>query len=183
MMYDLTLRTAGMLAGAFLLLIAVPSVVLPKATAELAKKFPRSGLFGVLLLTTAFLWSLYLLWTMEMGEFSGFRRPLLFALPIGFVLVLRFVREFLAVRALGILALLAAEPLLEAAFLRYEPSRLLVTVFAYILIVKGLFWVTMPYLLRDKINWAARSVGRWASVNALAAIYGAVLLFFAFTRY
>ena len=36
-------------------------------------------------------------------------RPFLFALPIGFLLTLRFVDEFLAVRALGILALLAAE--------------------------------------------------------------------------
>jgi len=63
-----------------------------------------------------------------MGEFSGFRRPLLIALPIGYVLVLRFVDEFLAVRALGILCLLAAEPLLGAAFLRYETSRLVVTV-------------------------------------------------------
>jgi vacuolar-type H+-ATPase subunit I/STV1 len=183
MMYDLTLRTAGFLAGGFLLLIALPAVILPKATVNFAKSFPRSGVLGFALLTIAFLWSFYLLWTMEMGEFSSFRRPLLIALPIGFVLVLWFVNEFLAVRALGILALLAAEPLLEAAFLRHEPSRLLVTVFAYILIVKGLFWVTMPYLLRDKIDWAARSVGRWVSVNALAAVYGAVLLFFAFTRY
>ena len=95
--------------------------------------------------------------TMEMGEFSSFRRPLLIALPIGYLLVMRFVNEFLAVRALGILCLLAAEPLLEAAFLRYEPSRLLVTVFAYILIVKGLFWVTMPYLLRDHIDLGSRS--------------------------
>ena len=41
-------------------------------------------------------------------------------------------------RALGILCLLAAEPLLDAAFLRPEMSRLLVTVFAYLLIVVGL---------------------------------------------
>ena len=57
---------------------------------------------------------------MEMGEFSNFRRPLLIILPVGFLLVLRFVDEFLAVRALGILCLLAAEPLLDAAFLRPE---------------------------------------------------------------
>src|SRR5260370_41918906 len=89
-----------------------------------------------------------------MGEFSAFRRPLLIALPIGYVLVLRFVDEFLAVRALGILCLLAAEPLLDAAFLRYETSRLLVTVLAYLLIVAGLLWLTIPYLLRDQITGA-----------------------------
>src|SRR5213078_2815001 len=105
-------------------------------------------------------WTFWLLATIKMGEFAGFRRPLLIALPIGYVLVLRFVEEFLAVRALGILCLLAAEPLLDAAFLRYETSRLLVTVFAYLLVVAGLFWVTMPYLLREQITWAARSAFR-----------------------
>ncbi|PYI95079.1 MAG: hypothetical protein DMF00_16610 [Verrucomicrobia bacterium] len=108
---------------------------------------------------------------------------LLIALPIGYLLVLRFVDEFLAVRALGILCLLAAEPLLDAAFLRYESSRLLITVFAYLLIVAGLFWVSIPYVLRDQINWTARSVFRWRCLNAVAFIYGGVILAFAFTQY
>ncbi len=118
-----------------------------------------------------------------MGEFSAFRRPLLIALPIGYGLALRFVDEFLAVRALGILCLLAAEPLLDAAFLRYETSRLLITVFAYALIVAGLFWVAIPYVLRDQINWSARSVFRWRCLHAIAFIYGGVILAFAFTQY
>ncbi|MFL6540625.1 MAG: hypothetical protein ACJ8HU_07680, partial [Chthoniobacterales bacterium] len=71
----------------------------------------------------------------------------------------------------------------EAAFLRYETSRLLVTVFAYILIVKGLFWVTMPYVMRDMITWGTRTIGRWISLNAVILIYGAIILVCAFTRY
>ena len=118
-----------------------------------------------------------------MGEFSAFRRPLLIALPIGYMLALRFVEEFLAVRALGILCLLAAEPLLDAAFLRYETSRLLLTVLAYLLIIAGLFWVAIPYVLRDQINWSTRSVLRWRFLHAIALIYGGVILSFAFTRY
>ncbi|MDQ6655191.1 MAG: hypothetical protein M3Y80_05190 [Verrucomicrobiota bacterium] len=183
MIYHLSLQTAGLLAGAFLLLLALPSLVAPNAFRRLAPQFPRSKVLGIALLTLALVWSFWLLSTMEMGEFSNFRRPLQIALPIGYLLVMRFVDEFLAVRALGMLCLLAAEPLLDAAFLRSEGSRLLVTVFAYVLIVKGLFWVTMPYLLRDQIHWFARSAGRWISVNALALIYGAALLVFAFTRY
>jgi len=105
------------------------------------------------------------------------------ALPIVYVLALRFVDEFLAVRALGILCLLAAEPLLDAAFLRHETSRLLVTVFAYVLIVAGLFWVAIPYVLRNQINWSTRSVFRWRFLHALAFIYGCVILTFTFTRY
>jgi hypothetical protein len=183
MIYDLPLQTTATYAGIFLVLLGLPGVIMPNAVGAAARKFPRSLLLGIVLLTAAFLWSLWLLWTMEMGEFSSFRRPLLIALPIGFLLVLRFVNEFLAVRAFGILCLLAAEPLLESAFLRYEQSRLLVTVFAYILIVLGLFWVSLPYLLRDQIDWLSRSSARWLSFSVLAVIYGAILLFFAFTRY
>ena len=183
MIYDISLRTAGMLAGAFLLLVSLAGILLPGGVRAALAKLPRSRVAGIVLLTLAFIWSFWLLVTMEMGEFSGFRRPLMIALPIGYILVLRFVNEFLAVRALGILFLLAAEPLLEAAFLRHETSRLLVTVFAYILIVKGLFWVTMPYLLRDHIAWASRSTGVWLSMNALALVYGGAILACAFTQY
>lgn len=183
MIYDLSLRVAGYLCGVFLVLVGLLGVALPGPTRAGAMKFPRSSVAGFLLLTLAALWSFWLLATMEMGEFAAFRRPLLIFLPFAYALVLMFVREFLAVRALGMLFLLAATPLLEAAFLRHEASRLLVTVFAYVLIVVGIFWVTMPYLKRDFIAWSARSNGRWAGLHAGALLYGAVILFFALTRY
>jgi hypothetical protein len=182
MIYHLSLRSAGIIAGGFLILISLPGLLKPELAA-LAQKFPRSRATGVILLSVDLVWTVWLLATIEMGEFAAFRRPLLIAVPIGYVLVLRFVDEFLAVRALGILALLMAEPLLDAAFLRYEPSRLLVTVFAYLLIVAGLFWVMIPYVLRDQINWSAQSTGRWRVMHGIAFVYGAVVLGFAFTQY
>ena len=126
----------------------------------------------MVLLTIDLIWSLLASRTMEMGEFSNFRRPLLIILPVGYFLVLKFVDEFLAVRALGILCLLAAEPLLDAAFLRPEMSRLLVTVLAYLMIVAGLLWVTMPYLLRDQIAWSTRTAGAWRIVAGVALVSG-----------
>ena len=182
MIYHLSLRSAGIVAGAFLILISLPGLLKPDLAA-LAQKFPRSRAAGVVLLSVDLVWTVWLLATIEMGEFAAFRRPLLVIVPIGYVLVLRLVDEFLAVRALGILSLLVAEPLLDAAFLRYEPSRLLVTVFAYLLIVVGLFWVMIPYILRDQINWGAQSAGRWRFMHGVAFIYGALILGFAFTQY
>ncbi len=183
MIYHLTLQNAGIIAGLFLVVFGFAGLALPGITRTVAGQFPRSRVCGVVLLTLAAIWCYWLLFTMEMGEFSGFRKPLMFVLPVGFLLVVWFVSEFLAVRALGILYLLAAEPLLEAAFLRYESSRLLVTVLAYVLIVKGLLWVTMPYLLRDQIEWTARGTGRWFALHGAAFLYGAALLVLAFTRY
>jgi multisubunit Na+/H+ antiporter MnhG subunit len=182
MIYHLSLHTAGVIAGAFLVVVGMLGLMKPDF-AQVMKKFPRSRLAGVVLLTICLVWTLWLVATIQMGEFASFRRPLLIALPIGYVLTLFFVDEFLAIRALGILCLLAAEPLLDAAFLRYEKSRLLVTVFAYLLIIAGLFWVAIPYVLRDQINWSARSAFRWRCLHALALAYGVVILGFTFTQY
>lgn len=183
MIYDLNLRTAGFITGILLLIAGVGALLGSDRVRSSLSRFPRSKIAGIILLTIAAVWSFWLLVSMEMGEFSTFRKPLLIALPIAYILVLKFVDEFLAVRALGILCLLAAEPLLEAAFLRYEGSRLLVTVFAYVLIVLGLFWVTMPYLLRDQISWMTRSVARWRLLGGVALAYAAAVLVCAFTRY
>jgi hypothetical protein len=183
MIYDLSLQAGGFITGIVLILLSVPGLVKPGPVQNWLKRFPRSGIAGVVLLTLTLVWSFWLMATMEMGEFSSFRRPLMVALPIGYVLVLRFVEEFLAVRALGILCLLAAEPLLEAAFFRYETSRLFLTVLAYLLIVAGLFWVTMPYLLRDQINWSAHSSTRWRTIHGIGAAYGLTILACAFTQH
>jgi hypothetical protein len=183
MIYHLNLHTAGIAAGALLVLVSLPGFVKPSVAQAWLNRLPRSQGAGIVLLTVVLVWSFWLLATMEMGEFSSFRRPLLIALPIGYLLVIRFVGEFLAVRALGILCLFAAEPLLEAAFFRYETSRLFLAVLAYILIIAGLFWVTMPYLLRDQISWSARSGARWHTIHGIAALYGIVILVCAFTRY
>ena len=182
MIYHLSLHTAGVIAGAFLVLVGVLGLMKPDS-AQVAQRFSRSRIAGIVLLTVCLAWTAWLLATIQMGEFSSFRRPLLIALPIGYLLALSFVAEFLAVRALGILCLLAAEPLLDAAFLRYETSRMLVTVFAYLLIVAGLFWVAVPYILRDQINWSTRSVFRWRCLHAIALAYGCVILGFTFTQY
>src|SRR5690349_21741402 len=183
MIYDLTLHTAGIVAGVLLVLISLPGFIKPLLAQAWAKRLPRSRVAGIALLTIVLIWSFWLLATMEMGEFSSFRKPLLIILPIGYVLVIRFVQEFLAVRALGILCLLAAEPLLDAAIFRHETSRLFLTVLAYLLIVAGLFWVTMPYLLRDQINWSAKTKTRWHVVHGIAALYGIAILACALTQY
>jgi hypothetical protein len=183
MIYHFSLQAAGGIAGLILCLLGAIGLTLHGPMQKGAVKFPRSRVPGIVLLAIDLVWSFWLVSTMEMGEFSAFRRPLLIGMPIAFLLTVRFVDEFLAVRALGILFLLAAEPLLDAAFFRYEASRLVLTVFAYVLIVFGLIWVTMPYTLRDQINWLGKRAGRWRGLHALSFIYGGALIVLALFYY
>jgi hypothetical protein len=183
MIYHFSLQIAALFAGAILCLLGAVSFAMEGSARNLLAAFPRSRGAGIVLLAIDLVWSFWLVSTMEMGEFSAFRRPFLVALPIGFFLTLRYVDEFLAVRALGILALLVAEPLLDAAFFRYESSRLVLTVLAYLLIMLGLTWVMVPYKLRDQINWFSKTTARWRGVSVFGFAYGATLIALAFLRY
>src|SRR5437762_12505082 len=103
MIYHLSLHNAGMIAGVFLILVGFIGLAKPDF-ANAIQRFPRFRVAGIVLLTICLGWTFWLLATIHMCEFYSFRRPLLFVLPIGYVLALRCVNEFLAVRALGILS-------------------------------------------------------------------------------
>jgi hypothetical protein len=177
MIYSLTLVQAGLAAG--LLLVAAHALALWKRDGCRAflEKLPRSRPLGLLLLGVAAVWSFLLVWGMDLGEFAAMRGVMLVAIAGGAVLAAVYVPEFLAVRALGMLVLLAAEPLLGAAAIRPEPSRLFVVVLAYVWVVAGLFWVGMPYVLRDQIHWVLAVPARYAAAAWAGLACGALLVF------
>jgi hypothetical protein len=153
MIYQLSLQTTGFAVGFLLIVTHLFFLVRQEQTITWAKAFPRSRGAATVLLAIAAVWSFLLIQTIDLGEFSHLRNVMLLAIVAGAILSWIYVPEFLAVRALGMLLLLAAEPLLESAFLRPELSRLLVVILAYAWIIIGLFLVGMPYLLRDAITF------------------------------
>ena len=113
---------------------------------------------------------------MDLGEFNGLKPILRLVVPVACFLVITQVREFLFVRGLGMLALMAAAPILESAFLKEPGSRLLLAFFAYVLLTKGLFWVGMPYLFRDAVTWVTKSPGRLKKLALGGLVYGGLVL-------
>jgi hypothetical protein len=134
-------------------------------------------------MSVAAIWTFALVALMDLGEFTSYRNIFLVVIPVAAVLAIRYVEEFLAVRATGMLVLLAAEPVLESAFLRPESSRLLLVVLAYIWVLLGLFWVGMPYLMRDQIQWLTASRTRWNGAICLGLAYGVAVLICALAFY
>jgi hypothetical protein len=176
MIYSLTLEKALLLTGLFLVAVHGYALVRAGKAREWLRAFPRSRSCGIVLLLIAALWSWLLIKNIDLGEFTNWRTRILIFIPIATYLTWRYVDELLAPRALGMVALLAAEPLLEAAWLRPEMSRLFLVTLAYVWIVFAVFWIGMPYTLRDQISWLVRSESRW-KIAALAGLaYGALLL-------
>lgn len=176
MIYSLDLKTAFLLIGLLLVLGHAVALLRPRATQDFLRALPRSKPLGMLLLALATIWAWLLVRHIDLGEFTNWRPRLLILIPIAAWLTWQYVHEFLAARALGMLTLLAAEPLLEAAFLRPETSRLLLVTLVYVWIFLGLFWIGMPYTLRDQIGWVSKSESRWKTAAVAGLSYGALLL-------
>ena len=181
MIYTLSLGSAFLLTGALLLLLGGLALVQPRAAEKSLLAFPRSRAWGLGLLLGAAAWAFYLVATIDLGEFDKFRRMALYVIPVATILTALYVEELLSARALGMLVLLAAEPLLESAFLRPEGSRLLLVTFTYIAIVFAMFWIGMPYVLRDQLRWIAATPARLRIVAGAFAGYGVLLLILGLT--
>lgn len=176
MIYQLSLQTTGLAAGILLLVSHTAALVNADGAMRFAKALPRSRAMAGLLLAVAAVWSFVMVQDLDLGEFSRLRGLMLIAIVAGAILSWLYVEELLAARALGMVLLLAAEPLLESAMLRNEQSRLLLTLLAYIWAAAGLFLVGMPYLLRDAISWFTANPLRW-KISCLGGIaYGAALI-------
>lgn len=176
MIYQLPLFLTALTAG--LLLIFSHSLALVRGEFCMAtmRTFPRSRPAATALLLVVAVWSFLLVRSIDLGEFSPLRNVMLLAIVVGAILSWIYVPEFLAVRSLGMLLLLAAEPLLESTVLRTEPSRLLLVVLAYAWVVAGLFFVGMPYLLRDAIQWVTGNPLRWKMGAIGGLIWGIALV-------
>ena len=176
MIYDFSLRTVGLTVGLALIVSHGLALVAPARIMEWLRAFPRSRPAGIVLCTLAAVWAFWLAATMDLGEFSPNRTLICGVVIAGAVMVPLFADEFLSVRALGILALLAAEPLLGAAFLRPEQTRLFLVVLSYLWATAGLFMVGAPYLLRDLIGWATAKPWRYHTAAWSGIAYGALLI-------
>jgi hypothetical protein len=182
----LSLFTIGMILAVWLIGSHLLMLVKPAMVGGFLKKFPRNQMLGQILLGIGMAWFWLLIapenmglvsaLAMDLGEFNGAKPVLRILVPVAMVLVATSVRDFLAVRALGLVGLMAAAPMLESAFLKDPGSRLLVPLYAYALLTASMFWVGMPYLFRDAVNWVTEKPARWR-VAALGGLgYGLATL-------
>lgn len=186
----LPLFTTGVVLAIWLIGLHALMLAKPAAVQAFLKKFPRDQAMGQILLGIGLAWFWLLIapeglgklsaLTMDLGEFNGAKRLLQILVPISLILVCMSVRDFLAVRALGVVGLMVAAPLLYSAFQKDPQSRLLVPIYAYSMLTASLFFVGMPYLLRDAITWVTADQKRWTLCSLAGLAYGVATLVCAF---
>jgi hypothetical protein len=105
------------------------------------------------------------------------RHFILVGIVVGTVLFGWLAPDFLSVRSLGFVALLAAHPVLEITFLQSGWTSILLSILAYIWIIAGLFFVGIPYLARNIITTITSPEHQrlWSFLAFLGFAYGFVL--------
>jgi hypothetical protein len=183
---QLSLFTAGMLLAVWLIGVHALMLAKPTQVQGYMKKFPRDLTAGQILIALGLAWFWLLVapdglgklsaLQMDLGEFNKAKPLLRLLVPAAVIAVAMSIRDFLAVRALGLCGLMAAAPLLESAFLKDPGSRLLITIFAYLMLTASLYMVGMPYLFRDAVTWVSASRKRWNACALAGLAYGVATL-------
>ncbi|MGC6425472.1 MAG: hypothetical protein ACON5H_00570 [Akkermansiaceae bacterium] len=191
---EISLSSAGMVLG--VILTAIYAVMLFKAepVKAWAKKLPRNHQAGVWSMSIGMIWFWLLVapelrgafsflgkLSMDFADFTPVKPYLQIAVPLACVGMITYVREFLFVRGLGLVLLMAAAPLLYAADFEEAPLRVLIPIVAYVMIIKGLYFVGMPFLFRDGVNWLTASNGRWKATAVTGFALGVLILGCSFT--
>ncbi len=163
--------TALVFGGALAALYAVPALW-PGPCLNQLRTVHRNLWAGRVLSGIALVWAAILLHVVPLTWFDPYKQWLWAATPLVYLLVLVFMKEHLAARALGGLLLLIPAPILNAAF--QEPSRwrLVLVVAAYVMVIEGLILVLHPHMLRKAVQHGLPSPAACRAYGMAGLLFG-----------
>jgi hypothetical protein len=147
------------------------------------RKFPRSQTFGFILMLLGTAWFSWIVKQEPISDFAAYK-PFLMG---GFIFVgvgsCFYVRDFLAVRGLAVVILLLAKLMVDTARWADTPWRIVITSWAYLLIVAGIWFTVSPWRLRDLLNWGTANENRVKVGCAVRLAFGLFVAALGFTVY
>ena len=178
----MSLLLATLLPGLLLIALGLPLLLKSSRVISALSAMPRSASAAYLLFGVGAAWFLWNVWHLSTADFGEYRT----LLAIGFFLVaalsFKCVPDFLAVRGLCVLILLAATPLLAAAYMEYQfPQRLFMVSLVYLFIALAIWLGASPFRLRDFFEWLFATASRTRGFGAVLVGYGLLLTMVAFT--
>ncbi len=178
----MSLLLATLLPGLLLIALGGPLLVNHSGIVAALKSMPRSGNAAFLFFGAGAAWFLWNVMHLSSADFGDFRTLLTIGFAIIALLSFRCVPDFLAVRGLCALVLLAASPLLTSAYGEYQyGQRLFMVSFVYLMIALAIWLSASPFRLRDFFEWLFARPGRTRAVGGALLGYGVLLAVVAFT--
>ncbi len=142
------LKIVSILLGVIFAVSGVAALIRPQAACDLLKAFPRSKSAGWILAAICIAWSGWLVYEMPLGGFERYKNLVYILIPVSFFVIITYMGELLAARALGGILMLAPHPMLIAAQFHPSALRYVVIIMAYVMVIKGMALTLSPYLFR-----------------------------------
>lgn len=163
--------------GAFIVLSRLPGVIWPAKYREHLLKFPRSIVWGRVLMGIAAAIAWVVMYLAAGDPDWNWARPfIVVGVPIAYWLVIRYGNHFLSLRAVAALMLLVAKQMVDAADRSDSPARLVVTVFGYVWVVLAAWMTIAPHHIRDVLGFAMANDQRCRFACAVGATFGIALI-------
>jgi hypothetical protein len=184
-MPELKLSWLAIFLGAALALPQIYGILKPAAFGQSLRAFPRSLPWGYFLMILGTVWFLLNLSQESIADFAAYKVHLLAlfaAVGIGSCI---FVKDFLAVRGLAVVLLLLAKLMVDTGrpALRHTCWVEVIQVWAYFLVVCGMWFTVSPWRLREIINWHTQTENRVRIGCWLRLAFGVLVLVLGLTRF
>jgi len=170
------LALTSAILGGVIIAGRLPGVVAPAKFRARAQKFPRSVLWGRVLIGIAALWAGIVMFNAATDDWAWAKPVVLIGVPIAYWLVIQYADQFLAIRGAAALVLLIAKVALDAADLSELPLRFIVTVLAYLWVCAAIWMAAAPHQVRDWINFVTANDARCRAACSAGVLVGVVLV-------
>lgn len=167
--------------------MGLPQVVGLARPAQLAaaRRLPRNLPLGIVLMllgTAGFVWNVN---REPIADFSAFKPYMMAGFVAVGVLSCVFVQDLLAVRGLAVVLLLLGKLMVDTGrpHLGQSPFVLVIQVWAYVLVVAGIWFTVTPWKLRDFIEWATATEARTRRLSAVRLAFAAFVLLLGLTAF
>ncbi|HTV42335.1 MAG TPA: hypothetical protein VMF08_17325 [Candidatus Sulfotelmatobacter sp.] len=156
------LSLLAILLGAGLGLPQLYAFASPQKFKASVRAFPRNVPVGVLLMLLATGWFVWNVNIEPVADFSSFKPAMMGAFAAIGILSCFYVQDFLAARGLAVVFLLLAKAMVDIGrpHLAESPWVLVIQVWAYVLVVAGIWFTITPWKLRDFLNWMTATEAR-----------------------
>ncbi len=152
----------------------------PNAFKNLLRKLPRSLPLGYVCMLAGTAWFMWNVSSESLSDFESlkpFLLTLFVAVGVGSCF---FVQDFLAVRGLAVLMLLLGKLMVDTERWADSEWRLVIAVWAYLLVAAGMWFTISPWRLRDLLYWATATEKRIRFGSAARFVFGLFVAFLGF---
>jgi hypothetical protein len=182
-MSGLNLSMLAALLGAAYALPNLYGSANPDQFGALLKKFPRNLAVGIVLMLLGTAWFLYYVHIERNAEFAAMKPFLMTGFALAGIGACIYLQDFLAVRGLAVTMLLLAKLMLDAQRWHESQWRLVIAVWAYLMIVLGIWFTISPWRCRNWIAWNTASLQRLRWLSGVRAAFGVLVVVLALTAF